>query len=79
LSCAFSPRRTLLIDPDDGDVTDLRRIEIVVWSCTASSLFVADVVLQVRDWLRMRPRATKAARVALALESVQIFRHSPYA
>jgi len=51
-------------------VTDPHWIEIVVWSCTASSLFVADVVLQVQEMLRMRPRASKAARVAPALESV---------
>jgi hypothetical protein len=41
-------------------ITDPHWIEIVVWSCTASSLFVADVVLQTQEMLRMRPRAIDA-------------------
>ena len=47
-------------------ITDPHWIEIVVWSCTASSLLVADVVLQVQEMLRMRPRTSKTARVAPA-------------
>jgi uncharacterized membrane protein len=35
-------------------------IETVVWICTASSIFVADVVLQVQELLRNRPLSAKA-------------------
>ncbi len=35
-------------------------IETVVWICTASSIFVADVVLQVQELLRNRPQTAKA-------------------
>jgi len=42
------------------NVSDPHSIEIVVWACTASSLFVADLVLQVQEMLRMRPRTAKA-------------------
>lgn len=35
-------------------------IETVVWVCTASSIFVADVVLQVQELLRNRPLSAKA-------------------
>jgi hypothetical protein len=46
-------------------VADPHWVEIIVWSCTASSLFVADVVLQVQEMLRMRPR-TRAMAAAVA-------------
>jgi hypothetical protein len=48
------------------DVTDSHCVEIVVWSCTASSLFVADVVLQLQEMLRTRSR-TRAMRAALTV------------
>jgi uncharacterized membrane protein len=35
-------------------------IETVVWICTASSIFVADAVLQVQELLRNRPLSAKA-------------------
>jgi uncharacterized membrane protein len=34
-------------------------IETVVWICTASSIFVADLVLQVQELLRIRPIAAR--------------------
>lgn len=33
--------------------------EAIVWACTASSIFVADVVLQVQETLRSRPARAK--------------------
>jgi hypothetical protein len=46
--------------------------ELVVWMCTASSLFIADIVLQVQELLRNRQAvaaaAAKRARVPVALE-----------
>jgi len=36
------------------NVTDPHAIETVVWACTASSLFVADLVLQTQEMLRAR-------------------------
>jgi hypothetical protein len=35
-------------------------VETVVWICTASSIFVADLVLQVQDLLQKRSMAPKA-------------------
>jgi uncharacterized membrane protein len=52
------------------NVTDPHSIEIVVWACTASSLFVADLVLQVQEMLRMRPRTAKARSATPVLETV---------
>jgi uncharacterized membrane protein len=52
------------------NVTDPHSIEIVVWACTASSLFVADLVLQVQEILRMRPRTAKARSATPVLETV---------
>ena len=52
------------------NVTDPHSIEIVVWACTASSLFVADLVLQVQEILRMRPRTAKVRSAAPMLETV---------
>ena len=51
-------------------VSDPHSIEIVVWACTASSLFVADLVLQVQEILRMRPRTAKARSATPVLETV---------
>src|SRR6266571_1633095 len=51
-------------------VSDPHSIEIVVWACTASSLFVADLVLQVQETLRMRPRTVKARSTTPMLETV---------
>jgi len=46
--------------------------ELVVWMCTASSLFIADIVLQVQELLRNRQAvaaaAARRARVPAALE-----------
>ena len=52
------------------NVSDPHSIEIVVWACTASSLFVADLVLQVQESLRMRPRTAKARGATSVLETV---------
>jgi uncharacterized membrane protein len=52
------------------NVSDPHSIEIVVWACTASSLFVADLVLQVQEILRMRPRTVKARSATSVLETV---------
>jgi uncharacterized membrane protein len=52
------------------NVSDPHSIEIVVWACTASSLFVADLVLQVQEILRMRPRTAKVRSVTPMLETV---------
>ena len=52
------------------NVSDPHSIEIVVWACTASSLFVADLVLQVQEILRMRPRTTKVRTPTPMLETV---------
>ena len=52
------------------NVTDPHSIEIVVWACTASSLFVADLVLQVQEILRMRPRTAKVRSATPMLETV---------
>jgi uncharacterized membrane protein len=52
------------------NVSDPHSIEIVVWACTASSLFVADLVLQVQEILRMRPRTAKARSATPVLETV---------
>jgi uncharacterized membrane protein len=52
------------------NVTDPHSIEIVVWACTASSLFVADLVLQVQEILRMRPRTAKVRSATPVLETV---------
>ena len=49
-------------------VSDPHSIEIVVWACTASSLFVADLVLQVQEILRMRPRTAKVRSATPVLE-----------
>jgi len=46
------------------NVQDPHGIEMVVWGCTASSIFVADVVLQVQEMLKTRRPAT--ARVQRA-------------
>jgi hypothetical protein len=35
------------------------KVETIVWLCTASSIFVADVVLQIQEYLRSRPAAAK--------------------
>jgi hypothetical protein len=36
---------------------------MVVWGCTASSIFVADLVLQVQEMLKMRrPAASRVQR-----------------
>jgi uncharacterized membrane protein len=51
-------------------VSDPHSIEIVVWACTASSLFVADLVLQVQEILRTRPRTAKVRPAVPVLESV---------
>lgn len=43
-------------------------VETVVWICTASSIFVADCVLQVQELLQSRSNAkTRAAQAALAV------------
>jgi uncharacterized membrane protein len=52
------------------NVSDPHSIEIVVWACTASSLFVADLVLQVQEILRMRPRTAKVRSATQVLETV---------
>jgi uncharacterized membrane protein len=52
------------------NVSDPHSIEIVVWACTASSLFVADLVLQVQEILRMRPRTAKVRSATPMLETV---------
>ena len=52
------------------NVSDPHSIEIVVWACTASSLFVADLVLQVQESLRMRPRTAKVRSATPMLETV---------
>jgi uncharacterized membrane protein len=52
------------------NVSDPHSIEIVVWACTASSLFVADLVLQVQEILRMRPRTAKVRGATPMLETV---------
>jgi uncharacterized membrane protein len=52
------------------NVSDPHSIEIVVWACTASSLFVADLVLQVQEILRTRPRTAKARSATPMLETV---------
>ena len=52
------------------NVSDPHSIEIVVWACTASSLFVADLVLQVQEILRMRPRTAKARSATSVFETV---------
>jgi len=52
------------------NVTDPHSIEIVVWACTASSLFVADLVLQAQEILRMRPRTAKVRSARPMLETV---------
>jgi uncharacterized membrane protein len=44
-------------------------IETVVWACTASSLFVADVVLQVQELLRARPKRAAARTAAPVFET----------
>jgi uncharacterized membrane protein len=51
------------------NVSDPHSIEIVVWACTASSLFVADLVLQVQEILRMRPRTAKVRSATQVLET----------
>lgn len=51
-------------------VSDPHSIEIVVWACTASSLFVADLLLQVQEILRTRPRTANVRPAAPVLESV---------
>ncbi len=52
------------------NVSDPHSIEIVVWACTASSLFVADLVLQVQEILRMRPRTAKVRSATPVMETV---------
>jgi uncharacterized membrane protein len=52
------------------NVSDPHSIEFVVWACTASSLFVADLVLQVQEILRMRPRTAKVRSETPMLETV---------
>ena len=52
------------------NVSDPHSIEIVVWACTASSLFVADLVLQVQEILRMRPRTATARSATPVMETV---------
>ena len=52
------------------NVSDPHSIEIVVWACTASSLFVADLVLQVQEIFRMRPRTAKVRSATPMLETV---------
>ena len=41
-------------------VNSFAAAETVVWICTASSIFVADVVLQVQELIRARPMAAKS-------------------
>jgi uncharacterized membrane protein len=41
------------------DIQDPHVVETVVWICTASSIFVADAVLQVEELLRARPARAK--------------------
>lgn len=41
-------------------IQDPKAIETVVWICTASSIFIADVVLQVQELLRNRPLPAKS-------------------
>jgi len=41
-------------------VQSFAEAETVVWICTASSIFVADVVLQVQELMRSRPVAAKS-------------------
>ena len=45
-------------------------VETVVWICTASSIFVADIVLQVQELLSARPKVAKAQSAMPVLETV---------
>ena len=51
-------------------VTDPHTVETVVWACTASSLFVADLVLQTQELLLRRRPAANARGATPALEGV---------
>ena len=45
-------------------------VETIVWGCTASSIFVADLVLQLQELLRARPVAAKARSAPRVSEAV---------
>ena len=50
------------------NVQDPHAIEMVVWGCTASSIFIADAVLQVQETLKMRrPAPARVQRPEAAL------------
>jgi uncharacterized membrane protein len=51
-----------------GNISDPHLVETVVWICTASSIFIADVVLQVEEHLRSRRARTKI-QAAVAVPS----------
>jgi|ERR1700739_4403088 len=40
------------------------KVETIVWLCTASSIFLADVVLQIQEYLRSRPAAANLPLVS---------------
>jgi len=47
-------------------------VETVVWLCTGSSIFVADVLLQIQEWLRGRQAKAKLSIAAAVSQPVQI-------
>jgi hypothetical protein len=48
------------------------KVETIVWLCTASSILVADVVLQIQEYLRSRPAAAKLPLVSQAMKTARI-------